>query len=64
MLRGRLRRWLVRYGRENIWLVTPYWISDTGLTTAANPDFAGRTRDVEEFRRFLSAATPQVAQAR
>ncbi len=27
-------------------------------------DFAGRTRDVEEFRRFLSSATPQVAQVR
>jgi len=27
-------------------------------------DFAGRTRDVDEFRRFLSAAAAQVAQAR
>tara|TARA_R110000751_G_scaffold2586_11_gene13858 strand:- start:2683 stop:4716 length:2034 start_codon:yes stop_codon:yes gene_type:complete len=43
-LRSSLRRWMVRYGRENIWLVTPYWISDTGLNTAVNPDFAGRTR--------------------
>ena len=27
-------------------------------------EFAGRTRDVDEFRRFLSAAAPQVAAAR
>ena len=27
-------------------------------------DFAGRTRDVEEFRRFVASASPQVAQAR
>ena len=27
-------------------------------------EFAGRTRDVEEFRRFLASASPQVAEAR
>ena len=27
-------------------------------------EFAGRTRDVEEFRRFLSTASPQMAEAR
>ncbi|SFI48458.1 GDSL-type esterase/lipase family protein [Albimonas pacifica] len=43
-LRSALRRWLVRYGRENIWLATPFWISDTGLVTAYDPAFAGRTR--------------------
>ena len=49
-----LARWMVRYGRDNIWLVTPHYISDVGLTTAANPDFAGRTR--EWFYSYVTAA--------
>jgi lysophospholipase L1-like esterase len=43
-----LRRWLVRYGRERIWIVTPHYISDTGLLNGVDGlpggDFDGQSR--------------------
>jgi lysophospholipase L1-like esterase len=58
--RSILRRWLVRFGRENIWLATPHWISDVGLTTAVNPDFGGRTR--AWFETYVAACRTVAAE--
>lgn len=37
------RRWLPHYGRDNIWLVTPHYISDAGLMTGS-AGFTGQSR--------------------
>lgn len=47
-----LRRWLDEYGRDNIWLVTPWLISDAGLG-AGSTWFSGQSR--AGFEAYVAA---------
>lgn len=52
------RRWLQRFGRANIWLVTPHYITDSGLTQGST-GFAGQSR--AGFEAYVTACR-EVAQ--
>lgn len=53
LYRSYMRRAVVQYSAANIYIITPWYISDTGLTTGT-ADFTGRTR--AHFETYVDAA--------
>lgn len=53
LYRSVMRRAVVKFGAANITLVTPWYISDTGLASGGGIDFRGRTR--AHFETYVNA---------
>jgi hypothetical protein len=60
-LRSACRRWLAIFGRDKIWIVTPHYISDVGLTTfGADSNFSGQSR--AGFEAYVTACRDVAAE--
>lgn len=54
LYRSYMRRAVVKYSAADIYIATPWYISDTGLASGGGPDFNGNTRP--NFEAYVNAA--------